>query len=206
MAYNPYLLTNQLSVTPINCNVGYNNSWISVENNANRPMFAQASYVTNFDDLNISLSAGNVTIGAVEIKDGNSNLRADVTTSDGLNALRVLTQDLESSVDDITIGDKQGNFVTIQMPQSALRVYPVTTAGGFTRCETRTSGNPTFISDQIFIHNSSNSNVQPILTLTQGTSCRLAIGKSTETNHTLTLNLAVSGFNDYAGCEITFFA
>ena len=68
------------------------------------------------------------------------------------------------------------------------------------------TGNPTFISDQIFIHNSSNSNVYPILTLTQGTSCRLAVGKSTETNHTLTLNLAVSGVNDYAGCEITFFA
>lgn len=201
-----YTLVNQISVAPTNCNIGYNNSWVHVENNANREMFAQATYITNFDDLTISLSAGNVDIGAVEIKDWNSNLRADVTTSDGLNALRVLTQDLESSVDDITIGDKQGNFVTIQMPQSALRVYPVTTAGGFTRCETRSSGNPTFISDQIFIHNSSNSNVYPILTLTQGTSCRLAVGKSTETNHTLTLNLAVSGVNDYAGCEITFFA
>lgn len=201
-----YTLVNQISVAPANCNIGYNNSWVHVENNANREMFAQATYITNFDDLTISLSAGNVDIGAVEIKDWNSNLRADVTTSDGLNALRVLTQDLESSVDDITIGDKQGNFVTIQMPQSALRVYPVTTAGGFTRCETRSSGNPTFISDQIFIHNLSNSNVYPILTLTQGTSCRLAVGKSTETNHTLTLNLAVSGVNDYAGCEITFFA
>jgi hypothetical protein len=201
-----YTFINKVSTIPLNSNVGYNNSWLEVENNANRELFAQASYITNFDDLTISLSAGNVTIGAVEIKDGNSNLKADVTESDGLNALRVLTQDLESSVDDITIGDKQGNFVTIQMPQSALRVYPVTTAGGFTRCETRSSGNPTFISDQIFIHNSSNSNVYPILTLTQGTSCRLAVGKSTETNHTLTLNLAVSGVNDYAGCEITFFA
>lgn len=204
MAY--YTLINQLSVVPYNSNVGYNNSWVHVENDANREMFAHAAYITNFDDLTISLSAGNVDIGAVEIKDWNSNLRADVTTSDGLNALRVLTQDLESSVDDITIGDKQGNFVTIQMPQSALRVYPVTTAGGFTRCETRSSENPTFISDQIFIHNLSNLNVYPILTLTQGTSCRLAVGKSTETNHTLTLNLAVSGVNDYAGCEITFFA
>jgi hypothetical protein len=201
-----YSLVNSVSAQPENGNIGYNNSWLQVDNDANRDLFAQASYITNFDDFTIALSAGNVDIGAVEIKDWNSNLRADVTTSDGLNALRVLTQDLEASVDDITIGDKNGNFATIQMPQSALRVYPVTTAGGFTRCETRTSGNPTFISDQIFIHNSSNSNVQPILTLTQGTSCRLAIGKSTETNHTLTLNLAVSGVNDYAGCEITFFA
>jgi hypothetical protein len=201
-----YTLTNQVSTGPHNCNVGYNNSWIKVGNDANRDLFAQASYVTNFEDFTVSLSAGDVNIGSVEIKDGNSGLRADVVDAgSGLNALRVISQDLESSVDDITIGDKNGNFATIQMPQSALRVYPVTTAGGFTRCETRTSGNPTFISDQIFIHNLSNSNVQPILTLTQGTSCRLAVGKSSETNHTLTLNLAVSGVNDYAGCEITFF-
>lgn len=201
-----YTLSNTLSTEPTNGNVGYNNSWVQVENNANRDLFAQASYITNFDDLTISLSAGNVTVGAVEIKDGNSGLKADVTESDGLNALRVLTQDLESSVDDITIGDRSGNFVTVQASQSALRVYPVVQSGGYTKCETRTDGNPTFISDQIFIHNSSNSHVYPILTLTQGTSCRLAVGKETEVNHVLILNLAVSAVNDYAGCEITFFA
>lgn len=117
-----YILINQLSSTPLNSNVGYNNSWLEVENNANRDLFAQASYITNFDDLTISLSAGNVTIGAMEIKDGNSNLKADVTESDGLNALRVLTQDLESSVDDITIGDKQGNLATVDQNLSALNV------------------------------------------------------------------------------------
>jgi len=201
-----YTLYSDLSVSPSNSNVGYNNSWLHVQNNANRELFAQASYITNFDDLTISLSAGNVDIGAVEIKDWNSNIRADVTTSDGLNALRVLTQDLESSVDDITIGDKNGNFATIQMPQSALRVYPVITAGGFTRCETRTSGNPTFVPCQILIYNSANTHVFPVLTLSSGLSCRIPIGKNSENNHILTLNLEVSGVNDYAGCEITFFA
>lgn len=200
-----YTLFNDLSVTPVNCNVGYNNSWLHVQNDANRELFAQASYITNFDDFAVTLSAGNVDIGAVEIKDWNSNLRADVATSDGLNALRVLSQDLESSVDDITIGDRSGNLATIQMPQSALRVYPVTTAGGFTRCETRTSENPTFISNQILIYNPNNTDVFPILTLTSGTSCRLPIGKKSESNHILNLNLSVSGVNDYAGCEITFF-
>jgi hypothetical protein len=116
-----YTLSNVLSTEPFNCNVGYNNSWIEVKNDANRDLFAQASYITNFDDFTVALSAGNVDIGAVEIKDWNSNLRADVTTSDGLNALRVLSQDLESSVDDITIGDKNGNLAYVT--NSALNVF-----------------------------------------------------------------------------------
>jgi len=200
-----YNLINHLSSSPTNCNVGYNNSWLRVDNDAQRQLYAQASYVTNFDDFTVTLSARDVNIGSVEIKDGNSNLTADVASSNGYNALRVLSQELESTADDVTIGDRQGKFATIQAAHSALRVYPVVTSGGFTRCETRTSGNPTFISNQIFIHNSNNANVYPILTLTSGTSCRLAIGKSSETNHTLVLNLAVSSVNDYAGTEITFF-
>lgn len=117
-----YTLINLVSSKPVNSNVGYNNSWLEIENDANRDLFAQASYITNFDDLTISLSAGNVTIGAVEIKDGNSGLKADVTASDGLNALRVLTQDLESDVDDITIGDRDKNYATVNPSTSSLRV------------------------------------------------------------------------------------
>jgi outer membrane usher protein FimD/PapC len=52
-----YLLTNNISAEPINCNVGYNNSWLKVDNNAGRNLYAQASYITNFKDINISLSA-----------------------------------------------------------------------------------------------------------------------------------------------------
>jgi hypothetical protein len=130
-----YTLYNDLSVTPLNSNVGYNNSWLHVQNNANRELFAQASYITNFDDLTISLSAGNVDIGAVEIKDWNSNLRADVTTSDGLNALRVLSQDLESNVDDITIGDKNGNFATVKQSTSSLNVNVTNTINSITTQE-----------------------------------------------------------------------
>jgi hypothetical protein len=118
-----YTLINDLSAGIHNPNVAYNQSWVHVHNDANRALFSQAAYITNFDDLTISLSAGNVDIGAIEIKDWNSNLRADVTSSDGLNALRVLSQDLESSVDDITIGDKNGNFASVYAPLSALRIY-----------------------------------------------------------------------------------
>jgi hypothetical protein len=130
-----YTLSNVLSTEPFNCNVGYNNSWIEVKNDANRDLFAQASYITNFDDFTVALSAGNVDIGAVEIKDWNSNLRADVTTSDGLNALRVLSQDLESSVDDITIGDKDGNFATVFAPTSSLNVKVTNTVTSITTPE-----------------------------------------------------------------------
>lgn len=130
-----YTLSNVLSTEPFNCNVGYNNSWIQVDNNANRDLFAQASFITNFDDFTVALSAGNVDIGAVEIKDWNSNLRADVTTSDGLNALRVLSQDLESSVDDITIGDKDGNFATVFAPTSSLNVKVTNTVTSITTQE-----------------------------------------------------------------------
>lgn len=117
-----YILTNQVSAKPTNGNVGYNNSWLQVENNANRDLFAQASYVTNFDDFSVSLSAGNLNIGSVEIKDGNSGAKVDVVADDGVNALRVLSQDLESNVDDITIGDKLGRFATVDSATSALNV------------------------------------------------------------------------------------
>jgi hypothetical protein len=121
MPYNT--LVNQLSVVPYNSNVGYNNSWIHVQNDANREMFAQASYITNFDQFNVSLSSGNLNIGSVELKDGDSNRKADVVDAGGgLNALRVISQDLESTVDDITIGDKNGNFATVKQSTSSLNV------------------------------------------------------------------------------------
>jgi hypothetical protein len=87
------------------------------------PKYGVLSYITNFDDLSITLSANDVTIGAVEIKDGNSGLRVDVVDAGGgLNALRVISQDLESSVDDVTIGDKSGNFASVYAPTSSLQV------------------------------------------------------------------------------------
>jgi hypothetical protein len=118
-----YTLINNVSNSPINCNVGYNNSWLRIDNDANRELYAQASYITNFDDFTVTLSAKDVNVGSVEIKDGNSNLKADVTSSNGYNALRVLSQDLESSVDDVTIGDRLGNFASVYEPLSALKVY-----------------------------------------------------------------------------------
>jgi hypothetical protein len=119
-----YTLKNEVSSAPINCNVGYNNSWLNVANNAARPLYAQASYVTNFDDLSISLSASDVNIGNVHIADSTTGLHADVVNVGiGSGALRVITQDLESKDDDVTIGDRIGNFAAVHQPTSALKVY-----------------------------------------------------------------------------------
>jgi uncharacterized protein YrzB (UPF0473 family) len=99
-------------------------SYIPVEG-AGRPLYARASYITNFSDMSIHLSAGELAIGAVTIKDNDSGLNCDVVTDpdNGLNALRVITQDLESVYDDITIGDKNGiYYATIDGPLSSLNV------------------------------------------------------------------------------------
>lgn len=119
-----YIFNNQVSANPINPNVGSNNSWIQVDSNAGRPLFAQASYITNFDGLIVSLTAGNVDIGAVHIQDPDSGLKVNVADiGTGLGALRVLSQDLESDLDDISIGDKDGkNFASIHAPTSSLNV------------------------------------------------------------------------------------
>jgi hypothetical protein len=119
-----YTLINELSTEPLNCNVGYNNSWLKVRNSADRDLFAQANYITNFDDLKISLSASDVQIGNVHISDHTTGLNADVVNVGiGSGALRVISQDLESSEDDVTIGDRLGNFASIYAPLSALKVY-----------------------------------------------------------------------------------
>jgi len=87
------------------------------------PKYGVLAHITNFDDMSITLSANDVTIGAVELKDGNSGLRADVVDAgSGLNALRVISQDLESIVDDVTIGDRHGNLASVDSSLSALQV------------------------------------------------------------------------------------
>lgn len=173
------------------------------------PKYGILTHITNFDDMSVTLSADNVNIGSVAIKDNNTGALADVVTDpdNNLNALRVISQDLESEVDDITIGDRGGiNFASIQNGLSALRVYPVVQSGGYTKCETRTSGNPSFIPSQIVIHNNSNDDVNVVITLTSDMTCSIPVGKNSSQNHIMILNLAVSAVTNYNGTTITFFA
>lgn len=99
-------------------------SWVPTVGQAlGRPMYAKASYITNFSDLQITLSSSEVNIGSVHISDASSGVTVDVVAiPDYGNGLQVLTQDLESSIDDITIGDKQGHYADVDPVLSALNV------------------------------------------------------------------------------------
>jgi hypothetical protein len=100
-------------------------SWVPTVGQAlGRPMYAKASYITNFSDLQITLSSSEVNIGSVHISDAdNPGVTVDVVPIVGSgNSLQVLTQDLDSDIDDITIGDKQGHFANVDPTLSALDV------------------------------------------------------------------------------------
>jgi hypothetical protein len=119
-----FSLNNTITGSPDNANEGYNNSWIRVDNDAGRLLYAQANYITNFEDMEIILQTQDVRIGAVEISDAdNTSLRASVASTPVGGALRVLSQDLESDVDTVSLGDIYNNKVGINVGLSALNVY-----------------------------------------------------------------------------------
>lgn len=125
-----YIFNNQVSAGYINANIPPNNSWIQVDNNAGRPLYAQASYITNFDGLTVALTAGNVNIGDVHIADPVTGLNANVVpVGVGKGALRVLTQDLDSQHDSFTIGDVNGNLAYVS--NSALNVFVTNAISSF---------------------------------------------------------------------------
>lgn len=85
-----YTFNNLVSSYPLNSNVGYNNSWIDVANNADRILCAQATYITNLDEMVVTLSTANVDIGHVKLQDADSELKANVVTvSPGVGGLVV---------------------------------------------------------------------------------------------------------------------
>jgi len=126
-----YTLYNSVSSKPDNSNIGYNNSWITVTSNADRPLYAQASYITNLDDIAVSLKDSNAKIGIVALGDPDTNLNADViNTWQGLHSLSVKTQPLSSKYDNISIGDPLNRYALVNAATSGLNVYvtnPVTT-------------------------------------------------------------------------------
>jgi hypothetical protein len=125
----PILVPQLSGADPYNFGVAETYSYIPIANDVNRPIFAKASYITNFDDLQISLSSGNLDIGSVHITDENNGLSVSVADvgltglDAGKGAMRVLSQDLDSNIDDITIGDKNNNFAAVNASLSALNVF-----------------------------------------------------------------------------------
>lgn len=123
LTLTPVISNTPASPPSYNSNIAETFSWIPIENNANRPLYARASYITNLSDLSISLSAQSLNIGAVAIKDGNSDSLADVEAiGGGLNALRVLTQALSPNSDTVSLADINSNNVTVEPSTSSLNV------------------------------------------------------------------------------------
>ena len=78
-------------------------SWLPIEGEAlGRPLYAQASFITNFSDLQIQLSASEVDIGSVHISDHSSGITADVVADGGTNGLRVVASGSVSVSNPIT--------------------------------------------------------------------------------------------------------
>lgn len=97
-------------------------SWIPIQNDQNRPLYARANYITNLSDLSISLSAGDLNIGSVEIIDHDTGYKATVSQA---GAIHVLPPDLDSNIDDIAIGDRDGSLASVVRSLSALRTFTV---------------------------------------------------------------------------------
>jgi len=125
MAILTPILTGGNGTPTYNLGMAETYSWIPIDNNQNRPMFARANYITNLSDLTVSLTANELQIGPIHLTDPLDHARqANIIPAGGYNALVVQAQDLESTIDDITIGDKSGvNFATINAANSALNVF-----------------------------------------------------------------------------------
>jgi hypothetical protein len=162
------------------------------------PKYAVLSHITNPDDISISLSAGNINIDLDNVEE------LTITQNTLIRDITSRIEKIESYVDDL-----ESN--TYDTASACDDIYRVVTDiykklhTGYTKCETRTSGNPSFTSDQVYIYNPNNSIVYPIVTLSSGLSCSIALGKNSESNHALTLNIAVCAVNDYQSCIFTFF-
>ena len=120
--------THELCAFPVNFGTAARYSWIPVDIGIPmRPLFAQASYITNLSDLVVSLCAADVSIGGVEIVDHNSGLRCDITEFnyiDGLyNAIRVVNQNLKPQNDTVSLADVNQNKVSVFAGTSSLNVH-----------------------------------------------------------------------------------
>lgn len=94
--------------------------------------YAVLTHIVNASDINISLSSSGLNIGDVGLVDHTSGfnvygqiVRTATVSGVEVGALRVLTQDLESSIDDVTIGDRAGNYASVVGSLCALRTYTV---------------------------------------------------------------------------------
>jgi len=121
MTLTPVLSSN---VTPPN--VAWQNSWVNVSNDQNRPLFAQASYLTNASDLNVSLSATNINIDLNSVVTQLNTIQNQLNQQLGQNGFVI------TNANDTTQYD--GNFTTFQ-------TLTTTRFAGLTTTSPQTIGN-----------------------------------------------------------------
>jgi hypothetical protein len=78
-------------ITPPTYSVGMAEtfSWVPIEG-AQRPLFARASYITNFDDLSISLSVGSLAISAVTVANPVTAVNSTITNTVSISTAQTL--------------------------------------------------------------------------------------------------------------------
>ena len=109
-------LTPKVSLVPYNPNVALNNSWIEIENDQNRPLFAQATYITNVQDLNYQIG-----LLINEIKELNNRNGFDVIddTDAHFGDWAILKLLADTKFTDVTANNATvGNLSAYELPQS----------------------------------------------------------------------------------------
>ena len=90
---------------PLTYNVGMAEtfSWIPVENDADRPIYARATYLTNASDISVSLSAGNINVSldGVEASLDNIETLLDTLTSSS-EQIKIDTSSSVTSLSELT--------------------------------------------------------------------------------------------------------
>ena len=72
---------------PLTYNVGMAEtfSWIPVENDADRPIYARATYLTNASDISVSLSAGNINVSLDGVEASLDSIETLLAVLTGIN-------------------------------------------------------------------------------------------------------------------------
>ena len=105
----------KVSISPVNPNVGYSNSWVTIENDQNRPLFAQSAYVTNIQDVNYQIG-----LLINEIKELNNRNGFDVIddTDAHFGDYSILKLIADSKFADVSANNATvGNLSAYELPQ-----------------------------------------------------------------------------------------
>ena len=108
-------LTPKVSLIPYNPNVALNNSWITIENDQNRPLFAQATYITNVQDIDYQIG-----LLINEIKELNNRNGFDVVddTDAHFGDYSIIKLIADSKFADVSANNATvGNLSAYELPQ-----------------------------------------------------------------------------------------